>query len=163
MLLLGQRRQEVSEMRWSHLDLTPGAEKWNLPAWATKARRKHHLPLPAPAVEILKKRREERQDDSDFVFLETTGRALCQRWSISVPRLRDITDELRRKDGLPLLEYWTIEYARHTVRTGLGTLRIGPMIAELVLNHAIGGLLASMTEATISMRFARRSTNGRVS
>ena len=54
MLLTGQRRQEVSQMRWSHLDLTPDKEKWKLPGWATKARREHHLPLSAPAVEILK-------------------------------------------------------------------------------------------------------------
>jgi integrase len=140
MLLLGQRRQEVSEMRWSHLDLTPGAEKWTLPAWATKARRKHHLPLPAPAVEILKKHMDARKKGCDFVFIEPSGRALSQRWTVSMPRLREIVDGLRHQDGLAPLEYWTVEYARHTVRTGLGTLRIGPMIAELVLNHAIGGL-----------------------
>ncbi len=68
-LLLGPRRHELLCARWAELDFS--ARAWRLPT--TKAGRPHLLPLPTPAVEILKSL--PSRDDSDWVFPSPTARS----------------------------------------------------------------------------------------
>jgi len=62
LMITGQRRSEVSGMRWSELNLDEGL--WELPASRVKNARLHIVPLPAQAVEIL--RSLHRFLNSDF-------------------------------------------------------------------------------------------------
>ena len=55
LITTGQRRAEVSGMRWGEIDLARAL--WTLPAARTKARRQHVLPLPPLAVAVLLRRR----------------------------------------------------------------------------------------------------------
>lgn len=52
LILTGQRRDEVAEMRWDELDLDAGL--WRLPPARTKNKRAHTVPLAACAVDILR-------------------------------------------------------------------------------------------------------------
>lgn len=61
-LLLGTRRSELLSARWADIDLEQ--RTWRLPM--TKAGRSHLLPLPTPAVEIL--RSLSSRDKSQWVF-----------------------------------------------------------------------------------------------
>jgi integrase len=72
-MLTGARRGEILSMRWSHLDLTKAV--WHQPASQTKQRDWHSPALPRRAVEILERRRAEREArtlvrlrEDDFVF-----------------------------------------------------------------------------------------------
>jgi integrase len=51
MLLTGQRRGEISGMRWDEIDLD--AKTWTLPAARTKNSREHVVPLSDAAIAIL--------------------------------------------------------------------------------------------------------------
>jgi integrase len=61
-LLLGTRKSELLAARWADIDLEQ--RTWRLPM--TKAGRSHLLPVPVPAVEIL--RSLPSRDKSDWVF-----------------------------------------------------------------------------------------------
>jgi integrase len=54
LLLTGARRNEVLAMRWSDIDL--GAGVWTKLAGSTKQKKDHHVPLSAPARELLARR-----------------------------------------------------------------------------------------------------------
>ena len=64
LLLLGQRRSEIAEMRWSEVNLESGL--WVLPKERSKNRTAHTLPLPQAAIDIL--RGLPRFAGSDLVF-----------------------------------------------------------------------------------------------
>jgi integrase len=53
LMLTGQRRVEVGRMQFSEIDLATAT--WDVPGERTKNKRKHHVPLSAPAVEILRR------------------------------------------------------------------------------------------------------------
>lgn len=59
LLLTGARRGEVVGMRWADLDLT--AAVWRKPAESTKSRRPHTVPLSPAAVDLLRERRDARE------------------------------------------------------------------------------------------------------
>ena len=69
LVLTGQRRGEVAEMRWSEIDLQRGL--WSIPAERTKNGRAHEVPLSLPALTILKS--VPHFLNSDYVFT-TIGR-----------------------------------------------------------------------------------------
>src|SRR5437762_3073017 len=61
-LLLGTRRSELLSARWADIDLEQ--QTWWLPM--TKAGRSHLLPLPSPAVQVL--RLLPGRQESEWVF-----------------------------------------------------------------------------------------------
>ena len=52
LILLGQRRSEIAEMRWGEVNLD--ARTWTLPKERSKNKAEHTLPLPDDIVEILR-------------------------------------------------------------------------------------------------------------
>ena len=67
--LLGPRRSELLRARWENFDFSAG--EWCIPT--TKAGRSHLLPLPTPAVEILKSLPSRGQ--SEWVFPSSTSQS----------------------------------------------------------------------------------------
>jgi integrase len=132
LLLLGQRRTETSLMAWSDIDLDQGV--WTVPAAITKSGRPHKIPLPSPAVAIL--RTHKRAAKSDLVF---PGRrnAPMTGWSKRLPRLYKLTAAAGTAP-------WTPHDLRRTVRTGLGRLGVDRVVAELLIDHAISDDLAAI-------------------
>src|SRR5262245_15522717 len=65
MLLTAQRSGEVCRMRWQDVDLPTGW--WTIPAEASKNQDPHRVPLVRAALEVLKRRRIDGDDDR-YVF-----------------------------------------------------------------------------------------------
>jgi integrase len=125
LLLLGQRRTETALMRWPDLNLEAGL--WTIAAAVTKSGREHKVPLPRPAIAIL--RELPRLAGSDLVFPGRRGRPMTG-WSKRLPPVVKAT----AKAGM---EAWEIHDLRRTMRSGLGALGVEPLVSELLLNHAV--------------------------
>jgi integrase len=59
-LLTGARRGELRTMQWNHVDLSAGV--WTKPATSTRQKRQHHVPLNAPARQLLAEIRGEAEE-----------------------------------------------------------------------------------------------------
>jgi integrase len=123
-LLLGQRREEIAAMEWAELDLERGL--WVIPAARYKTKIEHAVPLPALAVELI--RRLPRICDR-FVFSTSPG-----------THFSGFSKSKSRLDDLSGITTWRIHDLRRTVRTGLAGLRVDPDVAERVIGHVIGGV-----------------------
>ena len=69
LILTGQRRDEVGDMKWTELDLD--RRIWAIPRERTKNGLTHEVPLSDVALEILQS--IPRRDGRDFVFGEGRG------------------------------------------------------------------------------------------
>jgi integrase len=130
LLLLGQRRTETAMMRWSDIE----GDVWTIPATVTKSGRAHRVPLPRQVVEILNGL--PRLKSSGLVFPGRHGRAMTG-WNA---RLRPVYDQTAARGMAP----WMPHDLRRTVRTGLGRLGVEPVVAELLLNHAVSDELIAI-------------------
>lgn len=124
MVLTGQRRGEVSGMRWSELDLDNGL--WSLPSTRVKNSTAHIVPLAPLAIEIIKS--VPRFQNSDFVFT-TTGTTPISGFG----RLKERLDA-----AFVDAEDWRFHDLRRTMATNMAMLRVAPHIIEAVLNHKSG-------------------------
>jgi integrase len=130
--LTGCRRSEITELKWTELDLENGLLL--LPAKRVKNRRAFTLPLPNKAIEILKA--IPRQEGQEYVFYARVGPFT------NFPNYKLRHDARIVLDTGKPLEPWKVHDLRRTVRTGLSRLEIPPHIAERVLNHVKGGIEA---------------------
>jgi len=120
LLLTGQRREEVSCMRWDEVDRSNGI--WTIPGERNKSGRPHLVPLSSSALAIL-----DRLPASDqFIFWGRTPARAINGWSVAK----------RRIDELCGVEDWRIHDLRRTAATGMARLGFDPHIVERVLNHA---------------------------
>ena len=127
---VGDCRTETSLMARPDLDLDAG--EWIIPAAVTKNGREHRVPLPRAAVQII--REQPRMAGTDLVF---PGRGGVPMTGFGA-RLRPVLDFTAQED----MGRWSLHDLRRTMRTGLGALDVDPIIAELILNHALQGDLA---------------------
>jgi len=65
-LCTGQRRSNVQAARWASMDLK--ADTWTIPGGETKSGRGIAVPLTAPALEILNRRKAEQDGPGEYVF-----------------------------------------------------------------------------------------------
>ncbi|WP_246139545.1 tyrosine-type recombinase/integrase [Phaeobacter marinintestinus] len=125
LMMTGQRRAEVSDMRWSELILDEGV--WELPASRVKNARLHIVPLPPQAVDIL--RSLHRFFDSDFVFT-TTGRSAISGFGRLKERI-----EATLPENTP---DWRFHDFRRTASTGMAKIGVAPHVIDAVTNHKSG-------------------------
>ena len=99
LLLTGARLGEVLSMKWGQFDAKNGT--WTKPSAHTKQKKLHHIPLSAPALEILAKMREQADDGAEFVFpgrggtghradLKKPWAAICKAAGITDLHLHDL-------------------------------------------------------------------------
>jgi integrase len=118
LILTGQRRSEIAELRWSEVDLERPA--LNLPAERTKNKRPHVVPLAPTARELLVEwPRDGGAAGAVFKFAA---------WAYS----KRLLDDRSGVSG------WVIHDLRRTVATGMADIGIQPHIIEAVLNHVSG-------------------------
>ncbi|MGC1350976.1 MAG: integrase arm-type DNA-binding domain-containing protein [Xanthobacteraceae bacterium] len=115
LILTGQRRSEIAEMRWSEVDLERCT--LNLPAERTKNKRPHVVPLAPTALAPLAGRKGASERVFDF-----------SAWAYS----KDLLD---KHSGV---SDWVIHDLRRTAATGMADIGIQPHIIEAVLNHVSG-------------------------
>lgn len=124
LVLTGQRRGEVSQMRWSQLDLKSAT--WTIPEELSKNGREHLLPLSPSAIAILKNL--PRLHD-DLVFpARGNDETVISGFSRAKARL----------DKLSGVEDWTLHDLRRTAATYLAKLETPPHVIERILNHISG-------------------------
>lgn len=125
LMITGQRRSEVSGMRWSELNLEEGI--WELPASRVKNARLNIVPLPPQAVDIL--RSLHRFLDSDFVFT-TTGCSAISGFGRLKSRIETVMPENTQD--------WRFHDFRRTASTGMAKIGVTPHVIDAVTNHKSG-------------------------
>lgn len=123
LILTGQRRGEVSGMRWSEVDFERGI--WTIPAKRAKNASVHAVPLAPLALDTLKSM--PRFLNSDLVFT-TNGQTPVSGFG----RLKDRLDK-----GVTVSD-WRVHDIRRTVATNLAMMGVQPHVIEAVLNHKSG-------------------------
>ncbi|MEQ9448389.1 MAG: site-specific integrase, partial [Rhodospirillaceae bacterium] len=130
--LTAQRREEVSEMRWEHLNL---ADKlWALPRELTKSDRAHEVPLSDSAVAVLE---TLPRQSAGFVFT-TNNQTGISGFSKAKRRCDELTADQRKETDVPAILPWRIHDLRRTAASGMARLGVAPHVVEKVLNHANG-------------------------
>jgi integrase len=124
LILTGQRRGEVTQMRWSQLDLK--AKTWLIPAELSKNGREHLLPLSDHAMAVVK---SVPKLDNDLLF---PARGNDENVVSGFTRAKNRLDKLSGVTG------WTLHDLRRTTATFLGKLDTPPHVIERVLNHVSG-------------------------
>jgi integrase len=123
LILTGQRRDEIAELRWDEVKLDLGMI--SLPRERVKNDLEHDIPV-SPAVRAIIAARP--RNESGLVFAPGTS------WSRRKLRLdAAITERL----GKPLAP-WTLHDLRRTAATGMADIGIQPHVVEAVLNHISG-------------------------
>jgi integrase len=121
LLLTGQRRTEVFEMRRSEIT----GDLWTIPGERVKNKREHAIPLTAQAMAII----EAAPVIGDYVFSAGSGNYRLGSMSHS----KDKFDAIMRPKTP-----WTLHDIRRTVATGLQRLGVRLEVTESVLNHKSG-------------------------
>ncbi|MDE9449918.1 tyrosine-type recombinase/integrase [Aliiroseovarius sp. Z3] len=125
LILSGQRRAEVAEMRWSELDLEK--RLWTLPSQRAKNGKQHTVPITDAMLEVLRK--TPRFFNSDYVFT-TTGKSPASGFG----RVKERLDKAL-PDGT---EPWIIHDLRRTMSTNMAMLGVPQPVTEALLNHKTG-------------------------
>ena len=131
LLLTGQRRSEVANMRWD--EINNGV--WTIPATKTKNKQEHEVPLPLAAIQLL----GGIPSTGDYVFM--SGRSKAGNPISGFSKAKAALDAHILNSGEPL-EKWGFHDLRRSVRTHMSRLNVASAIAERVLNHAPQGVEA---------------------
>jgi integrase len=123
LVLTGQRRSEVAEMKWLEIDLE--GRTWTIPGSRSKNGHAHEVPLSAAAINVI--RSLPRFLNSEYVFT-TTGRSPISGFGRAKNRFDDV---------LGFAE-WRTHDLRRTTASGMARLGVGPHVIEKVLNHKTG-------------------------
>ena len=129
-LLVGQRRNEISEMRWDEVELETAT--WTLPKGRHKGGRAHTFPLSPLAVRIL--RGIKKVKDNPFVF---PGRGTRDGKPAPMTAGSKIQKSIQEASKV---KDFTFHDARRTFRTGLDQLNVPPHVKDECLNHARHGV-----------------------
>ena len=147
LILTGQRRGEVTGLRWVDLDLD--ADLWSLPAEFTKAGRAHAVPISPLAKRIV------------LAMPRVHDTLLFPARGVSEKSYDGFNKAKSRLDLACGFSDWTLHDLRRTAATGMARLGIAPHVIERVLNHASGsfagvagiynrfGYLAEMRQALL--------------
>lgn len=121
--LTGQRRGEVSGMRWSEVNLD--RSMWTIPVERSKNKQSHDVPLAPQVIDIL--RAMPRFLGSDFVFT-TTG----------VTPISGFGKVKKRIEVAVGADDWRVHDLRRTAASGMARLGVQPHVVEKILNHKSG-------------------------
>jgi integrase len=128
LLLSGQRRSEARKMSWPELALERGI--WVIPAGRYKTGIDHAVPLPEPALDILRAR--NKPGATGFVLAGRSGPAKpFNNAERIIPRLLKL---------MPECAPFTLHDIRRSVRSGMARIGIDGETAEMVLGHLPQGI-----------------------
>ena len=142
LILTGQRRDEVGEMRWSEVDFAH--EVWTMPRERIKTDAAHDVPLSSLALAHLASYPRVK-GRAGYVF-SLTGERPVSGFSKAKERLdRLALAALRRRAGERgarpeeiTLAPWRLHDIRRTVASGMARRGINLPVIEKVLNHTSG-------------------------
>ena len=131
LLLTGQRRTKIAEMRWSEIgDFWADIEGtvWNIPKAKGEKGTAVQLTLPTLALEVLEDC--PRIVGQDLVF-STNGRTPISGWAKA---------KMQFDEWLNFEKPWVWHDLRRTMATGMAEIGIEPHIVEAVLGHKLPGV-----------------------
>ncbi|WP_346726992.1 tyrosine-type recombinase/integrase [Pusillimonas minor] len=143
LVLLGVRKGELTEARWSEFDLEE--KVWYLPQERSKSRVAIDIPLPDLAIQWLNELKV-RAFGSDYVFpnrraskaphmgSDTLNRAISKLFG------REPGRAVQPENKMGDLEHFTVHDLRRTCRSLLASLGVPGHVAERCLNHSIKGV-----------------------
>jgi integrase len=138
LILTGARRDEIGGARWAEIDLA--ATLLTIPAERVKGNFAHTVPLTPTASAILEGL--PRFAAGDFVF-STRGDRPFSGYSKAKARLNAAVLALAREaDPKASIPAWTLHDIRRSVRTGLSSCGVLPVVAELTIGHKQVGISA---------------------
>ena len=123
LLATAQRRGELAEMRWSHIDRATGI--WEIPAEFSKNGRANTVPLSPFAMRVLDT--VPMFDASDLVF-STNRRTPVSGFSKMLRRISEASET----------SGWRVHDLRRTAASGMAREGVAPHVVEKVLNHVSG-------------------------
>ncbi|MEJ6397314.1 tyrosine-type recombinase/integrase [Yoonia sp. 208BN28-4] len=123
LLLTGQRRAEVSEMKWAEINFETNT--WNIPAERAKNGQSHNVPLSTPVQSILTSL--PHFAGSEYVFT-TTGKSPVSGFGRAKERI----------DVAVGASDWRLHDLRRTAASGMARIKVSPHVIEKVLNHKTG-------------------------
>jgi integrase len=127
----GARRREVTQMRWSEVDVAQAT--WTLPPERRKTGRKDPIPfvinLHPDALAAIT--RQPKLQGSPFVFWGRRDERPFDFHSALMVRIRKLVSS----------NDWRLHDIRRYMRSGLSALRVSETVAELCLGHKKAGLV----------------------
>jgi integrase len=123
LLLTGQRRAEVSEMKWTDIDFETAT--WNIPAERAKNGLSHNVPLSSYVQGLL--RTIPRFAEAEYVFT-TNGKTPVSGFGRAKVRI----------DKAVGASDWRLHDLRRTAASGMARIKVSPHVIEKVLNHKSG-------------------------
>jgi len=130
LILLGQRRDEITCCRWSELDFDNAT--LTIPATRMKGHLVHTVPLPSMALEIF---RTVPRFTGEFAFSRSGGQRAVSGIAAVKARLDGIVAQTAQ------IPHWTTHDLRRTCRSNLAALGVPPVVAEAVIGHRQRGIL----------------------
>ena len=130
LLLTGQRRDEIGNMKWKQLNLDKGILK--LAKADTKSRRANEIPLSGAVVKLL---RDVPHPRGEFVFRSRFSVTHVRGWSGYTARLRKA---LLKQLGKDEIEDWRIHDLKRTAATGMAKLGVDLTVIKLICEHQVG-------------------------
>ena len=124
LLLTAQRRTEIGHLKWAEVDFDRALIE--LPPERTKNKRRHEIPLSAPALAILRAQPRISGRDAVFGFDSAAG---FTNWDA-------VKQELSASAKLTVP--WRLHDLRRTAATRMINLGVLPHVVEAVLNHYDG-------------------------
>jgi integrase len=133
LLITAQRRDEVSSMAWSELDLE--RSRWTIPATRSKNGKAHHVHLSPLAISIIV---QLPRLEGSLVF-STTGSTSVSGHSTAKARVDEfMRGKLNSADSADF-PGWTLHDLRRTATTIMAEeLKIAPHVVDKILNHTAG-------------------------
>lgn len=158
LLVTGQRRGEVRDMKWSALDLQ-GERIWTLTPADTKAKRQHLVPLTQSALSIIEG--QPVLGDGKYVFT-TTGDRPVTGFGKAKQELDKLIASATAESGSKAVPPWRLHDLRRTVATHMeDALGIPPHVVGSVLNHdpkGYKGVTATYTRGSLLYERRRAMT-----
>jgi integrase len=144
LILTGQRRGEIADLRWT--EIKAGDKLIDLPPERTKNGRPHVVPLSAEALAVLLSC--EHWEGRDIVFGAGELRGFSG-WSKAKEALDERIALARRKAGRVPIEPWVLHDLRRTFVTRISELKrvdqdgrehllLQPQVVEAIVNHISG-------------------------
>jgi len=133
LLLTGQRRESVSQMRRSQI----ANGVWTIPRENMKGDRAHTVPLPELARQALDQL--PRFGDGDLVFTHD-GKRMIAGFSKLKGQLDSQIELMRAKRGVRPLPAWRIHDLRRTAGTHIARLGFPRLLVSKILGHVEGGI-----------------------
>jgi integrase len=137
LLLTGQRRGEISNMKWSELEsLKKGEGMLFLPKERVKNGYAHKVPLSDPAIKLIK----SMPVVSDEYVFSTDGINPSSVFSKEKKKVEKRCEEICDEKGFKGLfnEPWRVHDLRRTAATHMAEMGVSIDVVELILNHRSG-------------------------